>query len=187
LEGIEIAAKRIAAVVRRLEGLRTPQRVPAIGEEAMLDLSGDEPASKDTGRKASGSNGEGAGSSGVTILLVDDEESVRAIVTKILTRHGHTVLEAEHGADALRLASGYAGKIDLLISDMYMPGLRGPEIAEKLRPSRPAIAVLFMSGYADEDVTRSGVQPGSRFLRKPFTVQELSEAVRKALEEPQAA
>ena len=186
LEGIEIAAKRIAAVVRRLEGLRTPQRVPAIGGEAMVDLSGNESVSKRTNQKDAPGGG-GAGDSGVTILLVDDEESVRAVVTKILTRHGHTVLEAEHGADALRMAAGHEGKIDLLISDMYMPGLRGPEIVEKLRPSRPGISVLFMSGYADEDVARSGVAPGTRFLKKPFTVEELSEAVRQALAEPHSA
>lgn len=187
LLGIEVAAKRIAAVVRRLEGLHTPQRVPAIGGEAMVDLSGSESGQNDSKQKSGELEGETTADSGVTILLVDDEESVRAIVTKILTRQGHNVLEAEHGADALRLAAAYDGKIDLLISDMYMPGLRGPEIIEKLRPSRPGIAVLFMSGYADEDVTRSGVAPGSRFLRKPFTVQELSEAVRNALEEPQTA
>jgi CheY-like chemotaxis protein len=186
LDGIEVAAKKIAAVVRRLDGLRTPQRVPAIGGEAMVDFSGDKSGSKSTNEKKI-PGGEGVADSGITILLVDDEESVRAIVTKILTRHGHTVLEAEHGADALRLAASHEGKIDLLISDMYMPGLRGPEIVEKLRPSRPGIAVLFMSGYADEDVARSGVAPGTRFLRKPFTVQELSEAVQKALDEPHGA
>ncbi|MBA3645014.1 MAG: response regulator [Gemmatimonadaceae bacterium] len=182
LTGIEVAAKRIAAAVRRLEGLRTPRRIPAIGGEAMVDLSGSESGSGATEKKDNESVAAPAPSSGVTILLVDDEESVRAIVTKILTRHGHHILEAEHGADALRLAAGHEGKIDLLISDMYMPGLRGPEILEKLRPSRPGIAVLFMSGYGDEDVARSGVEPGSRFLRKPFTVQELSEAVRATLE-----
>ena len=183
ISGIEIAAKRIAAVVRRLEGLRTPQRVPAIGGEAMVDFSGNGSGSGEAERKGEPAAGE-APASGLTVLLVDDEESVRAIVTKILTRHGHKVLEAEHGADALRISAGYAGKIDLLISDMYMPGLRGPEIVEKLRPSRPGIAVLYMSGYGDEDVARSGVEPGSRFLRKPFTVQELSEAVEKALANP---
>ncbi len=187
LKGIEVAAKRIAAVVRRLEGLRTPRRVPAIGGEAMVDLSGSDSGSGTTKKKDDDVVAAPAPSSGVTILLVDDEESVRAIVTKILTRHGHKVLEAVHGADALRLAAGHEGKIDLLISDMYMPGLRGPEILEKLRPSRPGIAVLFMSGYGDEDVARSGVGPDSRFLRKPFTVQELSESVRKALHDSGAA
>lgn len=144
----------------------------------MVDLSGGDGAPQ-TERMASEAGESAQG--GNTVLLVDDEESVRAIVTKILSRHGHTVLEAEHGADALRLAAGYEGKIDLLITDMYMPGLRGPEILEKLKLTRPGIPVLFMSGYGDEDVARSGVEPGSSFLRKPFTVQELSEAVRKAL------
>jgi len=149
----------------------------------MVDLSGSS-TPKIPGVEASGADPSETHGEARTVLLVDDEESVRAIVTKILGRHGHTVLEAEHGADALRLASGYEGKIDLLITDMYMPGLRGPEIAEKLRPTRPGLHVLFMSGYGDEDVARSGVEPGSSFLRKPFTVQELSEAVRKALSEP---
>lgn len=116
-----------------------------------------------------------------TVLLVDDEVSVRAIVTKILARQGHKILEAQHGADALRLAAGYEGTIDLLVTDTYMPGLRGPEIAEKLRETRPDIRVLYMSGYGEEDVTRSGVNPGSKFLHKPFTVQELTEAVRNVL------
>lgn len=184
LEGIEIAARRIAAVVRRLEGLKTPQRIPAIGGEAMVDLSGDEGSPRAADRQSAGPGGGAAPMEGKTILLVDDEESVRAIVTKILTRHGHKVIEAEHGAAALRAANDHNGKIDLLVTDMYMPGLRGPEILEKLRASRPDVRVLFMSGYGDEDVARSGVEPGSSFLRKPFTVQELSEAVQKTLAEP---
>lgn len=125
-------------------------------------------------------------SGGSTILLVDDEESVRAIVTKILARQGHKILEAEHGAAALRLAAGHDGRIDLLITDMYMPGLRGPEIFEKLKEKRPDIGVLYMSGYGDEDVVRSGVAPESGFLRKPFTIRELGDAVTKALSERNA-
>lgn len=158
LDGIEIAAKRIAAIVRSLEGSRESKRNPVTGEEGMTTIS--------VGR---------------TILLVDDEESVRAIVTKILVKQGHKILEAEHGADALRLAAGHDGKIDLLITDMYMPGLRGPEIFEKLQDTRPGIRVLYMSGYGDEDVARSGVATDHDFLRKPFTVQELGDAVKKAL------
>jgi DNA-binding NtrC family response regulator len=185
LEGIEIAAKRIAAVVRRLERLHTPQRVPAIGGEAMVDLSGKDKIPGSTER-TSGGDSPGPSKAGSTILLVDDEESVRAIVTKILGRYDHTVLEAEHGADALRLAAGYDGRIDLLITDMYMPGLRGPEIYEKLKATRPDLRVLFISGYGDEDVARSGVEPGTAFLKKPFTVQDLSEAVKLALRKPTA-
>ena len=114
-----------------------------------------------------------------TILLVDDDESVRAVVVRILEKQGHTELEAEHGADALRLAAGYDGEIHLLITDTYMPGLRGPEIFEKLKAARPRVNVLFMSGYRSEDLQRSGVDP-TAFLKKPFTVEELTEAVQKA-------
>jgi DNA-binding NtrC family response regulator len=163
LDGIEVAAKRIAAIVRSLEGNREPERNAVSGDDGMTRLSG-----------------------GSTILLVDDEESVRAIVTKILTKQGHKLLEAEHGADAVRLAACHDGKIDLLITDMYMPGLRGPEIFEKLRETRPDIGVLYMSGYGDEDVARSGVALETGFLKKPFTVQELRDAVTKALSEPGA-
>jgi len=179
--GIEIAAKRITAMVRRLEGIRTPQRVPAIAGEAMVDLSGGDSIPKAAEPIAEGAERIESPVDCCTILLVDDEKSVRTIVTKILSRHGHKVLGAEHGAAALRLAAAYDGKIDLLITDVYMPGLRGPEILEWLRPTHPGIHVLFMSGYGDEDMARSGVDPASSFLRKPFTVQELSEAVRNAL------
>ncbi len=170
LREMEVAAKRIASVVRRFEGLRTPDRVRAVSGAKPTGAIPSAPPVVPT-----------PPAGGRTILLVDDEEPVRAIVIRILTRAGHKVIAAQHGADALRLAAAHAGKIDLLVTDMYMPGLRGPEIIERLRPERPGLRVLFMSGYADEDVARSGVTPDSSFLRKPFTVQELSDAVDRAL------
>ncbi len=115
-----------------------------------------------------------------TILLVDDEESVRAIVVKILRRAKYNVLEAESGEAALRISDSHPDKIDLLISDMYMPGLRGPEVAQALTPKRPGLRVLFMSGYADQD-SRSGVPLGANFLNKPFSSKELGDAVAAAL------
>ena len=118
-----------------------------------------------------------------TILLVDDEESVRSIVVKILLRAKYNVLAAESGEAALRISDAHAGKIDLLISDMYMPGLRGPEVAQALAPRRPGLRVLFMSGYADQD-SRSGVPPGANFLNKPFSGKELGAAVEAALKAP---
>ena len=117
------------------------------------------------------------------ILLVDDEQSVRAIVVKILRRANYDVLEAEDGAAALRISDSHAGEIDLLISDMYMPGLRGPEVAKALLPKRPGLRVLFMSGYADQD-SRSGVPLGANFLNKPFSGKELTAAVEAALDGP---
>ena len=117
-----------------------------------------------------------------TILLVDDEQSVRSIVMKILRRANYNVLEADGGESALAVSESHAGTIDLVISDLYMPGLHGPAVAEKLSAVRPGLKVLFISGYADNDVVgRTGVPPGSNFLQKPFSGQDLTAAVSAAL------
>ena len=100
-----------------------------------------------------------------TILLVDDEQSVRTIVLKILRRAKYNVLEAENGEAALQIAANHPGKIDLVITDMYMPGLRGPEVVERLAPTRPGLRALFMSGYADQDA-RTGPASGARQRRQ---------------------
>jgi two-component system cell cycle sensor histidine kinase/response regulator CckA len=118
-----------------------------------------------------------------TILLVDDEESVRAIVLKILRRANYNVLEAENGEAALTVAKNYAEKIDLLITDMFMPGLRGPEVAARLAMTRRGLRVLFMSGYADQDA-RAGVPVGSFFLNKPFSSADLAQSVEAVLKGP---
>jgi two-component system cell cycle sensor histidine kinase/response regulator CckA len=120
-----------------------------------------------------------------TILLVDDEQSVRSIVMKILQRAKYKVLEAESGEAAIRISDSHPDKIDLLISDMYMPGLRGPEVAQALAPKRPGLRVLFMSGYAEQD-SRAGVPFGANFLNKPFSGKELAAKVEAALQGPPA-
>ena len=117
-----------------------------------------------------------------TILLVDDEQSVRSIIMKILRRANYNVLEADGGEAAIAVSESHPGKIDLVISDLYMPGLHGPAVAEKLSAVRPGLKVLFISGYADNDVVgRTGVPPGSNFLQKPFSGQDLTAAVSAAL------
>ena len=118
-----------------------------------------------------------------TILLVDDEQSVRGIVVKILRRAKYNVLEAEDGETAVRISKEHPGKIDLVITDMYMPGLRGREVVERLAPTRPGLRALFISGYADQDA-RTGVPAGANFLNKPFSGQELTSAVEKVLKGP---
>jgi CheY-like chemotaxis protein len=118
-----------------------------------------------------------------TILLVDDEQSVRSIVLKILRRASYSVLEAENGEAALRVAEAHPGKIDLVITDMYMPGLRGPEVADRLARTRPGLRVLFMSGYADQD-PRTGVPAGANFLNKPFSGTDLAKTVEAVLKGP---
>ena len=115
-----------------------------------------------------------------TILLVDDEQAVRSIVLKILKRANYDVLEAEDGANAIQIAEKHAGPIDLVVTDMFMPGMMGPEVVRKLLEIRPGIRALFMSGYADKDST-SGVPEGANFLGKPFSSTELGKAVEIAL------
>ena len=121
-----------------------------------------------------------------TILLIDDEQSVRAVVMRILKRANFNVLEAQDGADALRVAGLHSGAIDLVVTDMFMPGMRGPDVVQQLLPQRPGLRVLFMSGYADQD-SRSGAPAGSNFLNKPFSGQELGAAVDAALKGPPAS
>jgi Response regulator containing CheY-like receiver, AAA-type ATPase, and DNA-binding domains len=118
-----------------------------------------------------------------TILLVDDEQAVRSIVLRILRRANYTVLEAESGEEALQIADEHDGPIDLVITDMFMPGLRGPEVIQRLAPKRPGLRALFMSGYADQDA-RTGVPAGANFLNKPFSGQELAAAVEAVLKGP---
>jgi DNA-binding NtrC family response regulator len=118
-----------------------------------------------------------------TILLVDDEESVRAIVLKILRRANYNVIAAENGDDAIRVAAAYEGKIDIVVTDMYMPGMRGPEVVQALSKARPGLRSLFMSGYTDQDA-RTAVPQGANFLHKPFSGQDLTNAVEAVLRGP---
>lgn len=115
------------------------------------------------------------------VLLVDDEVLIRMIVKKVLGRVGYTLVEAEDGAAALRVGEEHKGTIDLLLSDMELPNVRGPEIFEQLKKDNPNMRVLFMSGFGEGEA-RMGSAAGQNFLPKPFTLTELENAVAKALE-----
>ncbi len=119
-----------------------------------------------------------------TILVVEDEAPVRAVTRQLLQRNGYTVLEAPDGATALTMVDGEAGgHIDLLLTDVIMPGMSGRELAEKLKASRPNLHVLFMSGYTDDAVVRHGMlEPGLAYLEKPFRPQTLLKKVRSVLQ-----
>jgi len=119
-----------------------------------------------------------------TILLVEDEESVRMIGRIALESQGYRVLEAECGADALRVAEG-AGDLHLLVSDMVMPEMNGRELADALRHRHPALRVLFVSGYTDDMVFLDGVRNAvDAFLQKPFSPLGLARKVREVLDAP---
>jgi two-component system cell cycle sensor histidine kinase/response regulator CckA len=115
-----------------------------------------------------------------TVLLVEDEPMVRAVAERALTRHGYTVVTANNGEEALDvLARGE--EIALLISDVVMPAMDGPTMVREARKSRPDLPILFMSGYAEEQLRKSIDLDNVAFLPKPFSVQELAEAARRAI------
>ncbi len=124
---------------------------------------------------------------GEVILLAEDEIGVRVHSARVLRRAGYTVLDAPDGAGALALAQGWSGPIDLLITDMIMPGMGGRSLAERVTERYPSIAILFMSGYTDDDVVRQGGVGAPAFLQKPYTPSSLARKVREVLEASQAA
>ena len=105
-----------------------------------------------------------------TVLLVEDEDAVRALTRHVLTGCGYTVLEASDGDEAPRVAAGHAGPIHLLVTDVVMPGLGGRTWPERVTERHPEARVLFVSGYTDDAVVRHGVlHEGVNFLQKPFS------------------
>ena len=115
--------------------------------------------------------------------MAEDEDGVRAPVRRILLAHGYRVLEASDGPSALHIAEHHEGKIDLLLTDVVMPGMNGGELARRLRRIRTGIRVVFMSGYSAEAVATHGVlSPGAAFLQKPFSVAELVGRLREVLD-----
>ena len=118
-----------------------------------------------------------------TILLVEDEDALRALVHTFLSESGYTVLEANGPTQAIELDRHHRGPIHLLLSDVVMPGMSGPELAEKLRSLRSEMKMLFMSGYTGDSVVRRGLlKSDARVLQKPFTREALFRFVREALE-----
>lgn len=117
-----------------------------------------------------------------TVLIVEDDPGIRALMKKILTRQGFAVMEAAGGEEALMLSEAQPGEIHLLITDLMMPQMGGREVSERLRAQRPGIKVLFVSGYTDDPMIQSGQLPeGTEFLQKPFTLGALLEKVNSIL------
>lgn len=120
--------------------------------------------------------------SAATILLVEDEAVLMEIVNEILTCQGYEVLQASSGAEAIDLAQTHLPKIDLLLSDVVMPGMSGGILAQNLLKKRPALKVLFMSGYTDDAVLKHGVESSEvAFIQKPFAPQDLLNRVQEVL------
>jgi hypothetical protein len=118
-----------------------------------------------------------------TILLVEDEAAVRAVTRQLLQRNGYTVLEAPQGAAALALLEGGPVRLDLLLTDVVMPGMSGRELADQLTSRCPGLRVVYMSGYTDDAIVRHGMlEPGLEYLQKPFRPDGLLMKVREVLD-----
>ncbi|MBN1941785.1 MAG: response regulator [Phycisphaerae bacterium] len=121
-----------------------------------------------------------------TILVAEDDESVRQLVVHVLREAGYTVLETANAREAMPLGHEYAAQIDLMLTDVIMPGLSGLELAKKIQPLRPDMRVLFISGYAKLSALAGGGEfpTGAGFLAKPFSREALLQAVRSTLDAP---
>ena len=118
-----------------------------------------------------------------TILVVEDQEQVRSLLARILEGAGYTLLTAEDGLDALRCQADWSGNIDLLVTDVVMPRMNGPELVKNLLETRPETRVLFISGYPDAMISRHGVlEAGIHFLQKPVSAEKLLNKVREILD-----
>jgi CheY-like chemotaxis protein len=118
-----------------------------------------------------------------TILLVEDAEPLRMLAQLLLKENGYRVVTAADGSEAQQVAAQISGPIDLLLTDVVMPGINGRVLAERLAPSHPAMKVLYMSGYTDSFIAGHGVlEPGTHLLRKPFTEEVLVRKVREVLD-----
>jgi CheY-like chemotaxis protein len=119
---------------------------------------------------------------GETLLVVEDDDSLRRLIARILTRNGYEVLETSSSKEALGICNEHGGSIDLLLTDVNMPEMQGNELARRIAETHPGMRTLFMSGAADDSITRHGfLEPGEGFVQKPFSVEELLQKVGHAL------
>ena len=115
--------------------------------------------------------------------MVEDEDAVLELTHSMLDSLGYTVISAGSPEEALHKVGNHDGEIHLMLTDVIMPGMNGKDVAEKIRETRPAVKLLFMSGYTANVIAhRSMLDPGVQFISKPFTIQQLSVKVRKVLE-----
>lgn len=136
-----------------------------------------------TGGRAGGPDREALPRGSETVLVAEDEPSVRAVATRLLRSLGYQVLTAENGAEALRVAESHTGTIHLLLTDVVMPGMGGREVAERIAEIRPAIRTLYTSGYTDDTLLQHQLlDQRAHVIPKPYTVQVLARRVREALD-----
>jgi len=180
-EGVGLGLSTVYGIVKQNGGWIGVQTEPGRGTsfriywpKAPLGLVASAEAARSTSTLSPGSE---------TILLVEDQEQVRLIAQNVLVSCGYQVLSCGDGLEALQLADAHNGPIDMLVTDVVMPGMSGPELANRLKPRRPSCKVLYMSGYSGDAIARRGVlEARIAYLAKPFSAAELSSKVREVLD-----
>lgn len=177
-KGTGLGLSTVYGIVKQSGGYIVTQSKPGHGTTFRIYLPlAEEVKERNESPELTGSSHGGS----ETILLVEDESSVRELVRLTLESKGYRVLEAEHGEAGLELAANHCGTIDILITDVVMPGIGGRELAQQMLRAHPDLKVLFLSGYTEDAVAQGGLEPGTAFLQKPFTLQALSQKVRDVL------
>jgi two-component system, cell cycle sensor histidine kinase and response regulator CckA len=176
--GTGLGLATVYGIVKQSEGSILLESEPGLGTrfEVYLPRTSDPLVSVSTASVASRRGTE-------TVLVVEDDPLVRKVACRSLDAAGYHVIVASSGREALDLATRVGGRLDLLLTDVIMPGLNGRELADELRRGRPGLRVLYMSGYAHDVISKAGVlDSGIEFLRKPFTVAQLQERAREVLD-----
>jgi CheY-like chemotaxis protein len=177
-EGTGLGLSTVYGIVQQSGGTIRVQSAPGDGTtfEIYLPEVGDAvTASDDVPLVSDGSGSE-------TILVVEDEPGVRQLALRTLEKAGYEVIAAEGPSEALRTAERYEGHIDLLLTDVVLPEMYGPELVAMLMQRRPEMKVLYMSGYAESTIVHHAVDAGARLINKPFALDELVRTVREVLD-----
>jgi CheY-like chemotaxis protein len=178
-KGTGLGLSTVYGIVKQSNGYVFAQSEPGAGTTFYVYLPRVEESAEEESPAKSQPNEAGGCE---TVLLVEDEESVRELVRVTLASRGYKVLEAENGECGLQVAEDFKDPIDILITDVVMPGIGGRELAKKLLSLRPDISVLYLSGYTEDAVIAPGAPSAAiAFLQKPFTLQNLAKKVRDIL------
>ena len=177
-KGTGLGLSTVYGIVKQSGGYIFAESEEGVGTSFVIYLPVHRAEAARAGPKPKETTGELWGTG--TILLVEDEAMVRAVAERALTRHGYTVLTAENGEAALEILAA-ADSVDLMISDVVMPTMDGPTTVREARKTHPNLPILFISGYAEEQLRKSIDLERVAFLAKPFSVQKLAEATRDAL------
>jgi len=179
-KGTGLGLSTVYGIVKQSEGNIWVYSEPGLGSTFNIYLPRmDEPLEETRKKVTSGELLRG----GETILVVEDEENVRRLAVRILERQGYTVLEASCVNDALALCKECKDPIHMILTDVVMPEMSGPQLAEQLVSLHPKIKVLYMSGYTDNAIVHQGVlKDGVNYIQKPFTIDGLARKMREVLD-----